>query len=369
MPDVIDFGQAINEYLDKRNLGASRWLDPHAGSDDDAWARVLSQLGLGGVLIPEHYGGLGLTMADIAPVLQVLGGRLAFGQFLSNSVLFAASVALFGTDAIREELLPHVAEGSLTGTVALCQAGKFGPSGVDVSAVTGDQWRLSGTSDFVLDASSVDRIVVLARAGTELRLFLVDPANPGVRVAADGGLDITRQVCSVTFRDVPALPLAPTGLGDGHAQALFNLASAALAAEMVGGMQASLDMSVSYAKSRIQFGQEIGAFQAVKHKCADMLISVELARAVALDAVGKAGSADEDSNLACASAAVYCSEAFAEVAGKNLQIHGGIGFTWEHVAHLYLKRAKSSQFLFGSSTFHRRRLVRMLGSPAALGAA
>ena len=282
--------------------------------------------------------------------------------FLASAVLATnALMALDDTDA-RRELLPSIAAGHTIATLAVAEEGRgWDASKIATTAVLdGDGWRLQGTKTPVVDGFAADLVVVVAHAGGELGFFTVDGAAPGLSRTRLAGLDLTRQLASLEFSGAPARRLTCED-ATGALNQVLDVASVALAAEQLGGLQRCLEMSVDYAKARAQFGRPIGSFQAVKHLCADMHVAMELARSVVRYAAWAADVAPDELPVAAGLARAYCSDAFFKVAADTIQVHGGIGFTWEHDAHLYYRRAKSSELLLGGPVQVRERLAERLG--------
>jgi len=225
----------------------------------------------------------------------------------------------------------------------------------------GDGWVLNGTKSFVLDGATASLILVAARTGKGVSLFGVEGDASGLTRTALSTMDQTRKQAKLEFNGTPARLIGTEGDGWKTLSTVLDLAAVALAAEQVGGAQKVLDMSVEYAKVRIQFGRPIGSFQAIKHKCADMLLEVESAKSAAYYGMWCASEMNDELPSVASLAKAYCSEAYFHSAAENIQIHGGIGFTWEHPAHLYFKRAKSSELLFGDPTYHRELLAQRIG--------
>jgi alkylation response protein AidB-like acyl-CoA dehydrogenase len=263
----------------------------------------------------------------------------------------------------KTALLPGIAAGTTRATLAFTEPnGRWDQLGIEATAVAyGDRWKISGIKSFVLDGHTADLILVAACTPAGVSLFSVEGTAPGLTRTPLATMDQTRKQARLEFDSVPGRLLGTEGSGWDVVSQVLDLAAVALAAEQVGGAQMCLDMSVEYAKTRIQFGRPIGSFQAIKHKCADMLLEVESAKSAAYYAAWCASELnDELASMACLAKA-YCSEAFFHASAENIQIHGGIGFTWEHPAHLYFKRAKSSELLFGDPTYHRELLAQRLG--------
>ena len=225
----------------------------------------------------------------------------------------------------------------------------------------GGNWTLTGKKNFVLDGMIADLVLVVARSTAGPSLFAVDREAPGLRAEPMTTLDPTRPMATLTFDQVPAVLVGAEGQGGRLMSQVLDLACVALAAEQAGGARRCLQMSAGYARTRFQFGRAIGSFQAVKHKCADMLVRVELAEATAREAARLADEAAPEFAVAAATAHICCSQAYLFAATENIQVHGGIGFTWEHPAHLYFRRAKSAELLFGGPAVYHERLLDRLG--------
>jgi alkylation response protein AidB-like acyl-CoA dehydrogenase len=340
-----------------------RLMETTGGYDPAVWSQMANELGLQSLVIPEEYGGQGFTYVELTVVLEEMGRALLAAPFYSTVVLATNAVLHSGDEAAKKEILPGIASGETIATLALTEPnGKWDLSGVEATATkSGDAWTIDGTKMFVLDGHVADVIIVAARTGAGLSLFKVDGDAAGLTRTPLATMDQTRKQAKLEFSGVPATLIGTDGGAEEVLGRVLDLAVVALAAEQVGGAQKVLDMSVEYAKDRVQFGRPIGSFQAIKHKCADMLLEVESAKSAAYYAAWCAAELnDELPEVACLAKA-YCSEAYFHSAAENIQIHGGIGFTWEHPAHLYFKRAKSSELLFGDPTYHRELLAQRLG--------
>jgi alkylation response protein AidB-like acyl-CoA dehydrogenase len=337
--------------------------------DDQGYAPALwkkmADLGWLGLAFPEAYGGQGLGFVDLTVILEEMGAALLPSPFFSTVILAGQTILIGGSEAQKHAYLPKIADGSLLATLAMTEpSGRFDAEGIsEMQAVSeGDGFQLSGTKLFVLDAHVSDLLLVAARtkdAGDKsfgVSLFLVEANTPGISVTLLKTMDQTRKQCEVVFDQVSVgrdRLLGHLDMGWPILQKVLTLATAALCAEMAGGAQRVLEMSVSYAKERVQFGRPIGSFQAIKHKCAEMMLQVESAKSAAYYA---AWAVDEDVPevpLAVSMAKAYCSDAYRYTAGEGIQVHGGIGFTWEHDMHLYFKRAKYCECTFGDATYHR----------------
>jgi alkylation response protein AidB-like acyl-CoA dehydrogenase len=330
---------------------------------DPAMWRGLAELGVTGLAVPQEYGGAGLGYQELAQVAEECGRALLPGPFLSTLGLAAPALRASGDAAAMRRWLPGVAAGSTVATVAwLAPGAGWDSAGTSLSAAeSGAGWRLSGSASTVLDGAVADLVLVVAGTGALSTVVAVDGTADGVTRTALSTLDQTRPVARLDFDDAPCTLVGAVGDGAAILAAALDVADTLLAAEMVGGAQACLDMSVSYAKVREQFGRPIGQFQAIKHKCAEMLVEIEGARATAYYAAWAATDSPAELPVVATLAKAAAAEAYFRAAADNVQIHGGIGFTWEHDAHLYFKRAKTSLALFGDVGAYRRQLADRLG--------
>jgi len=329
--------------------------------DKPLWRRLSEELGVAGLLVPEEYGGAGFSFAGCAAVLEELGRSLACVPFLASSVLAVSALLEAGTDEARAAYLPGLADGSVIGTLALLEPGTSSWAPGDVALALDEAGpTLTGVKRLVLDGGEAGLILAAVRTSTGLALVAVDTSDPSVTVTPDVVLDQTRGFATVGFDSTPVVVVS-SGDVEAALARVIELGSTALAVESIGGAQRCLEMSVEYAKTRYQFGRPIGSYQAISHKCADMLADVELSRSTAAYVVWATDHADfEERSIAAETAAAQCSDAYLRVAGDTIQIHGGIGFTWEHDAHLYFKRAKAAELLFGDAIDHRRRLADLI---------
>jgi alkylation response protein AidB-like acyl-CoA dehydrogenase len=353
---------SVAGFLDKRSPETEvRRLMEAGGAVDPAVWLAMADLGLQGLIIPECFGGGGFGHLDLALVLEQMGAVLLVSPFLS-SVLAASALMESDGEALKTAYLPSLASGERVGTLALAEdSGRWDVASIEAAArPDGDLYRLGGAKCYVVDGQYADVIIVSARSPVGRRLFVVDADAPGVTVTPLRTLDATRPQARIEFADAQARILSRVDDGRGLIERVVAIAGICLAAEQVGGAQRCLDMAVSYAKTRVQFGRPIGSFQAIKHKCADMLLAVESARSAVYHAAGMLDEG-EDPVVVATIAQASCSAAYTSVAGENIQIHGGIGFTWDHPAQLYFKRAKSSEMLLGDPAFHRERLACLIG--------
>ena len=353
----------VRSFLeDKSPEGAVRELmETENGYDEAVWAQMAEQLGLQSLIVPEEYGGQGFGYVELIVVLEEMGRALLCAPFFSTIMATNALLAS-GNTAACEAHLPGIASGETIATVALAEAsGRWDADGVQVEASgSGDSFTISGEKMFVTDGATANLIIVAARANGGIHLFTVDGDAAGLTRESLSTMDQTRKQAKLTFDNTPATHLADTN-DFAMMSSILDLAAVALAAEQVGGAQFVLEMAVQYAKDRVQFGRPIGSFQAIKHKCADMLLEVESAKSAAYYAGWCANEMNDELPSVASLAKSYCSEAYFHAAAENIQIHGGIGFTWEHPAHLYFKRAKSSELMFGDPAYHRELLAQRIG--------
>jgi alkylation response protein AidB-like acyl-CoA dehydrogenase len=328
----------------------------------DVW-HGMAEMGLIGLAVDEQYGGAGYGLEELAVVFEELGAMVTPVPLLS-SVMAATAIAAAGTDAQKDELLPSIASGEVIPTLAVFENAHDDAASTPGTIATPSDigWVLTGTKRYVTDAMTADRFIVSAHSGDGVGLFVVERDAAGVTVVPMPSLDATRPLGEVILELVPVQHDAY--LGDapnlGAIVKALDAGVVAMASEQVGGARACLAMAVDYANTRYQFGRTIGSFQAVKHMCADMLVAVEHARSVAWHAAATIDDPDE-ARISVPLAKSVCSDAYIKVAGDNIQVHGGIGFTWEHDAHLYFKRAKADSLLLGSVNSHRDRLADAIG--------
>ena len=344
-----------------------RLMETEDGYDAALWKKV-ADLGWTALGIPEQYGGVG-TFLDLVVVLEEAGRALLPGPFFSTMGLAVPVLVEAGTPAQKKEALTAITEGSARATVAFTEpSGRWDAAGVTLKAErSGGGWRLEGVKLFVPDAHVADYIAVVARTRGEaedgLSLFLIKGRPDGMTVKPLETMDMTRRWWEVRFEGVQldgdAVMGAPDKAWPGLKRAL-EWSTAALCAEMVGGVQKVLETSTEYAKTRQQFGKPIGIYQAVSHKIADMLVLSESGRSATYYAAWAVDADAPDRSVAASMAKAYVSDAYRKVAGDGIQVHGGIGFTWEHDMHLYFKRAKSSEVTLGDATYHRELVAQAL---------
>lgn len=338
-------------------------IETDTAHDDKLW-QALADQGWTGLRIPEEHGGLGLGLVELAAVMEEMGRACLPGAFLST-LTAAALIEYAGDVQQRGKYLEPIAAGEMKATVALLEDNaSWDLSAVKLNATrNGGKFFVTGKKFFVPDADISDLLICVARTSDSLVLLPIKREAGGVSVQAMPSMDGTRKIYELSLKEVSVSE--PEVLGaDGDVRTALSraleVATTALCAEMVGGMQWMLDTAVEYAKTRQQFGRPIGSFQAVQHQCADMLLMAESARSAAYYAAWALTEGDPVATLAVSVAKAYCSDAYREVANRCVQIHGGIGFTWEHDLHLYYKRSKSSETLFGDAIFHRERIARLI---------
>ncbi len=333
-------------------------METPEGWDPALWQRMAGDLGLQGLTVPDTYGGAGLGQVELSVVMEELGAALTPSPYLASAVLAATALLAVDDEEARLELLPGVAAGTTIATLAVAEDGAgWDPDAVTARAVLQDgRWVLEGVKSFVPHGAQADLVLVAARAGDELGLFAAEGTAPGLARTDLAGLDPTRRLARLELSRVPARRLVSEDTA-GALRHTLDLAAVAMAAEQLGGLQRCLDTSVAYAGARYQFGRAIGSFQAVKHLCADMHVAMELSRSAVRYAAWAADEAPDELPVASALARAACSEAFFQVAADTIQVHGGIGFTWEHDAHLYYRRAKATELLFGGPRVERARLA------------
>ena len=353
-----------------------RAMQSELGFDPELWKRISTELGWPALLVPEPYGGIGLSFVELVALCETMGEALLCAPFFSSICLAANALLCAGGEEQKCRWLPAIAEGERLATLACSEAnGRFGADAIEARAVrAGDEFVLSGAKRYVVDGHCAELILVAARrpdsAGEEgVDLFAVPGDAPGLTRRLLPTMDQTRRLAALELAGVrvPAssrLDAAAEGAGwPGLCRAL-DLAAVALAAEQVGGAQRCLDLAVDYARQRVQFGRVIGSFQAIKHKCADVMVAVESARSASYYAGCAAAEGSEELPMAASLARATASEAFFRAAAEAIQIHGGVGFTWEYDVHLYFKRARATESLLGDPAWHRERVARQLGLDA-----
>jgi alkylation response protein AidB-like acyl-CoA dehydrogenase len=353
----------VRRFLaDRAALAQARRLLDGEGYDPAVWTTMADQLGLQGLTVPEEYGGAGAGWREAAVVLEELGRTLLPSAYFASVVLAGTAIAASKDEPLHRALLPALARGETTAALAVLEDDGSWDSGSIALAATrdGDDYRLDGHKSFVLDGHLADVMVVAARTELGVSLFVVDAGAPGLTRTALPVLDPTRPQARLELVHVMGRLVGVEGEAETVLAHTFDRAALAVASDALGGAQRCLEMSLEYAKERVAFGRPIGGFQAVKHKLADLHLEVELARSAVQHAAEAADTNPEQLPMLVSLAMAQCAETYALVATENIHIHGGIGFTWEHDAPLFFRRAKSSQVLFGDAAYHRERIARHL---------
>jgi alkylation response protein AidB-like acyl-CoA dehydrogenase len=334
-----------------------RLIETDTAYDAVLWSKLTEQ-GYTGIIFPEEYGGVGLGKVELMLLMEEAGRALLPGPFFSTVALAGSVLDAVASPVQKMQYLAPICRGSARATVAILEANaSWNPGDIQLSATGG---KLRGEKLFVSDAAVADFLLVVARNG----VFAVHAKAEGLKISPMQGMDLTRKLYSVEFRDTPAETIAS---GKDLARA-FDVVTAALAAELVGGMQRTLDITVEYAKTRKQFGKPIGMFQAVQHQCADMYLETESSRSAVYYAGWALEENSPDAATAVSIAKMYASDAARTVGNRGIQIHGGMGFTWENDIHLHYRRAKASETALGDATFHRERIASMVIDSAGVSA-
>jgi alkylation response protein AidB-like acyl-CoA dehydrogenase len=336
-------------------------METDSGYDAALW-QSLAEMGVVGLIIDEAHGGSGVGPMELEAVMEEAGAALLCSPLLA-SVIAAKLLQALGDDVVSDRLLPAIASGKTIATAVLTgDAGTWTEEGVAITADEVDgKWRLEGRGSYVLDGQNADVLIVIARSGDQFGAFVLESGAEGVSVEALPTFDHTQRLAAVTFSGAVAGRLNAKAPVWNAARAAMDLGLVALAGEQAGGAQRVLDFTVEYAKTRIQFGRQIGSFQAIKHMAADLLLETESALSAARNAAERLAGDAEKTEEAISLAAFACADAFVKTAADGIQMHGGIAFTWEHPAHLYLKRARADAQLLGSPDYHRERYLQALG--------
>jgi len=364
-PEQEEFRSSLRRALEARSPAKEvrRLMATEAGFERESWQKLNRELGLTAIHIPEAYGGGGFGQADLAIVLEEMGRGLLCAPFLST-VLASAAILNAGSEEQKRALLPALAAGERTATLAVSEAdGRNDADGVTTTATqSGAAWRLEGTKSFVLDGHTADLIVVLARRpgsrGEDgLAFFVVEGDAPGLERRRLKTMDETRKLARLAFASVEAKLLGDAGKAAAALARTMQQAAILLANEMVGGAERLREDALAYAKMRMQFGRSIASFQTTKNKAADMLVDVELAKSAAYYAAAALDEGDAELPALASLAKACAAEACLQTAIHAVQMHGGIGFTWDNDTHLWFKRAKSSEILFGDANQHRELMM------------
>jgi len=365
-----EFRATLQRFFEEKapSTEVRRLMETSEGYDPGVWKQMAEELGLQGIQLPEEYGGQGFGFLELGIVLEEMGRVLLPSPFYATVCLAANAILNAGDQAQKQALLPGIAAGETLATLALCEdSGRFDAAGITLEVVPeGGGCRLDGHKSFVIDGQVSDCLVVVARlagsTGTDgITLVTVRSNDPGVAATPLETMDEIRKQARIEFSGARGEILGEQGNGWPPLAKTLDQANIMLAAEMLGASQKCLEMAVEYAKVRMQFARPIGSFQAIKHKAAEVLLEIELAKSAGYYSWWVADEREEELAEAASVAKSVCADTFLLAAAEGIQIHGGIGFTWEHDAHLYLKRAKGSEILFGDATAHRARLATQLG--------
>jgi alkylation response protein AidB-like acyl-CoA dehydrogenase len=357
--------QAVRAFFDSRSPSSEvrRLMETSDGVDRDVWSQMATQLELHGLGVPEEYGGSGFGPMEQLVVFEEAGRALLCAPFFGTVALAIPALLAADDVAAAKDLLPGLVNGSDIAALAFTEEnGDWNPAATRlIAAPRGGGWTLTGVKSFVIDGVAAGLFLVTARTGAGISLFAASADAPGLRREPLETLDLTRKQARLVFDGTPARLIGAEGTGGAVVERTLDVAAVLLAAEQIGGAQACLDMTIAYVKVRSQFGRPIGSFQAVKHRCADMLVAVEAARSAVYQAAASAAQSPRELPAAAAMAKAMASEAYTFCAAETIQLHGGIGFTWEHDAHLYYRRAHSTALLLGDPAYHRELLARRLG--------
>ena len=370
-PEQDEFRSVLRRYFEETSSPAEvrRLMETQAGWDGPAWRDLNGRLGLAGVHIPEEYGGQGFGLVELGIVLEEMGRALVCAPYFASTVLAATAIMSAGGETQKTALLPPIALGETVATLAFTEPnGRWDTAGIEMNAAPlgGGRFRFDGVKSFVVDGHTADLLVVAARTpgsagGEGMSLFTVAGDAAGLTRTPLTVMDPTRKLARLAFDGVEAGLLGEQGAGAAPLARTLALAAIGLASEMVGGAERLRESALDYAGLRVQFGRPIASFQSMKHKQADMLVDVELARSAAYAAASAVDDGDADVASLASLAKATASEAYLQTAIHTIQIHGGIGFTWDNDTHLWFKRAKSSEVFLGDAAWHREQFMRASG--------
>lgn len=332
-------------------------MTTESGFDPDVWQVMSSEVGIPGLHIPEAYGGFGFGMVELGLVLEAMGRHLYCGPYFASSIMAGFALLQSGNEAVKSSLLPDLASGAKLASLALDDVSNYANWGNSLSVANG---VLNGKADIVLDAGVADHLLVIARSGSGLGLFVVQEYQQGVGGVTINQLEVidpTRKLYSLTFEQVQVQQVGE--ISDLDKESLWDIWCLCLSHEMLGGAQYLLESTVDYTKLRYQFGRPVGSFQGLKHRCAELLMELELARGVLADAT-QATFLPTGEKFLPSMAKACMGDAYLAIAKAAVQLRGGIGFTWENDTHLWFKRAKSSEVFLGSPAAHRERIIQVM---------
>lgn len=369
-PEQDEFRTSLRRALEARSptKEVRRLMATDQGFDPEGWKKLNQEMGLTAVHIPEAYGGGGFGYGELGIVLEEMGRSLLCAPFFSTAVLATTAILNAGTEDQKKALLPKIASGDVTATLAFSEdSGLNDAASVATTATpSGSGYRLDGIKSFVLDGHTADLIVVLARKpvckGPDgLSFFTIDGQAAGLERRLLKTMDETRKLARLTFKGVEAKLLGAEAKAAGPFAKIMQQTVICLANEMVGGAERLREDALDYVKMRMQFGRSIASFQTTKNKAADMLVDVEMAKSAAYYAAAALDEGDDDLPMIASLAKATAAEAYLQTAIHAVQMHGGIGFTWDNDTHLWFKRAKSSEILFGDANYHRETMMQHWG--------
>jgi len=364
--EQVEFRTALRRFLSDTSptTEVRRLMEMDIGYDADVWRQLSQDLGLTAIHIPEAYGGQGFGVSELAIATEEMGRALLCAPYFASTVLAATAILKAGSEDQKQTLLPGIAAGEIIATLALTEPhGRWQAETVETTAAPSNgAYALNGVKSFVVDGHNADLLVVAARRpgsqGAEgLSLFTVAGEAPGLERVLLKTTDPTRKLAKLTFSNVEATLLGDEGSAAGPLRDTLDIAAICLANEMAGGAERLFEDAINYAKMRVQFGRPIASFQSLKHKAAEMLMEVELAKSGAYYAAAAVDDGDTDVSALASLAKANAADTYMQTAIHAVQIHGGIGFTWENDTHLWYKRAKSSEVFLGGSDYHRERLM------------
>lgn len=360
-----DLQQMLRRFLEEHSseTAVRASMESETGLDPTVWKRISEDLGLPAIMVPEEHGGLGGSLIDVTVVAEEMGRALLSGPFFASAVLAATTLCEFRSDTEAAKILEGLSNGELTAALAVVErAGGWAASQIATTArPDAEQWRLDGEKLFVVDGATADLVLVGAQLPEGLSLFAVDTAAQGLSREPMDTSDRTRRQAHLTMEGVPGRLVGAPGELETVLDRVVDRAGIALAAEQIGGARQCLETAVEHAKNRIQFGRPIGSFQAVQHRLSEMLLEVELGAAGVRYAAASMDEAAPDAYVSAALVQAHAAETYVRVATDAIQVLGGIGFTWEHPAHLYLRRALSTESFFGGAVAQRERLAERIG--------
>ena len=356
------FRDNVKRFVEQKSTteDVRRLMETDRGYDELTWSALSKELAVTGLIIPEEFGGSGFGATELGIVMEQFGRSLIGVPFFSSSVMAATALNLIGTEADKNKWLPDIATGNTKATLCVSEeSGSWSETDIRTKAVKREGgYLLTGKKCFVLDAHVSDLLIVASQLDQRVALFTIDPKDAQVQIQLEQSLDQTRKICSVRLIDTPAQTLGSDKSID--LEETYNRSIVALSHEMIGGAQKLLESAIKYTKLRVQFGRSIGSFQAIKHRLADLLLEVEMAKSACYRAAYIIDQR-ENSSEAASHAKAQASEAYLNSAIQCIQLHGGVGFTWENDTHLWFKRAKSSEVFLGSPHEHRERMLRASG--------